>query len=63
MPLSTLPIKFIQIGKAAAAPVSPAPSVLGWSKPIHATATICALNPQNQASTMSLVVPVLPARS
>ena len=53
----------IQIGRAATAPVSLVPSVFGWSKPIQATPTIAALNPQNHASTFSLVVPVFPARS
>ena len=51
------------MGSAAAPPVSPLPSFFGWSNPIHETPTIEALNPQNQASTFSLVVPVLPARS
>ena len=62
-PFSAFCMKLIQMGSAAIPPVSLAPSERGWSKPIHDTPTIEALKPQNQASTFSLVVPVLPARS
>ena len=61
--LSELAIKLVQIGKAATPPYSRRPRVRGWSNPTQVIATSFPLNPANQASLASLVVPVLPPRS
>src|SRR5271165_5573258 len=53
-------MKSIQIGSAAAAPVSLLPSVFFSSKPTQTPQVIEGEKPTNQASVKSLVVPVLP---
>src|SRR5690242_12708910 len=58
---SAVAIKSIQIGKAAAAPVSLLPSVFFSSNPTHTPQVIEREKPMNQASVKSFVVPVLPA--
>ena len=51
----------VQMGAAAWPPVSCAPSERSESKPTQTPARRSGVKPMNQASWVSLVVPVLPA--
>ena len=51
----------IQIGSAATAPVSLAPSDFFSSRPTQTPTVMSGSNPMNQASVLSSTVPVLPA--
>ncbi len=54
-------MKFAQTGSATTAPAMRSPSDTFASNPTHTPATICGVNPTNQASAKFCVVPVLPA--
>ena len=58
---SASPMKSTKIGAAALDPVSFSPRVRGLSKPTKTPTARSGENPTNQASKLSLVVPVLPA--
>ena len=55
-------MKSVQIGTAVRPPASPSPSDLPSSKPSHTATSRSGEKPTNQASRLSLEVPVLPAR-
>ena len=56
-------MKFIHTGRAALLPYSFLPRETFVSYPIHTPVVYPGLNPMNQASVESSVVPVFPARS